>query len=144
MKATAIFILSLQMGVDPSENFHVRWEGVLLIKSGASFLAYISSLYHDHFRLLVLLATLFCENFIWRWSLQCCSLLLNTNQVRGKETRSSLIGSVGGLFRKTIWRFIPCCAVQLLRWDGWQTVFWISLCTEGACMLSRISEPLSP
>ncbi|KAH8971216.1 hypothetical protein BDL97_02G130500 [Sphagnum fallax] len=119
-----------------------RWEGVLLIKSGvihsgrllhpetglssptnsvclqASFLACISSLYHDHFRLLVLLATLFCENFIWRWSLQCCSLLLNTNQVRGKETRSSLIGSVGGLFRQTIWRFIPCCAVQLLRWDG--------------------------
>ncbi len=41
-------------------------------------------------------------------------------------------------------RFIPCCAVQLLRWDGWQTVFWISLCTEGAGMLSRISEPLSP
>jgi hypothetical protein len=27
----------------------------------------------------------------------------DTDQVRGKETRSSLIGSVGGIFRQTIW-----------------------------------------
>jgi hypothetical protein len=38
----------------------------------------------------------------------------------------------------------PMSFVQLLRWDGWQTVFWISLCTQGASMLSRISVPLSP
>jgi len=27
----------------------------------------------------------------------------DTDEGRGKETRSSLIGSVGGLFRQTIW-----------------------------------------
>ncbi|CAM6043509.1 unnamed protein product, partial [Sphagnum compactum] len=166
MKATAIFIQSLQMGVDPSENFHVRWEGVLLIKSGVIHSGRLlhpetglSSPTNSVCRPASLPAFLLCTTIIsgfW-FCFQHCSVITlyggglhsavlfwNTDQVRGKETRSNLIGSVGGLFRQTIWRFIPCCAVQLLRWDGWQTVFWISLCTQGAGMLSRISVPLSP
>ncbi|CAM6008049.1 unnamed protein product [Sphagnum balticum] len=105
MKATAIFIQSLQMGVDPSENFHVRWEGVLLIKSGVIHSGRLlhpetglssptNSVYRPASLPVFLLCTMIISGF---W------FCLQHYQVRGKETRSSLIGSVGGLFRQTIW-----------------------------------------
>ncbi|CAK9871597.1 unnamed protein product [Sphagnum jensenii] len=152
MKATAIFILSLQMGVDPSENFHVRWEGVLLIKSGVM---HSGRLLHPETGLssptnsvcrpaslpTFLLCTMIISGF-W-FCLQHCSVKTLYGGGLYSAT-NNLVGACRLIRNIILWRFIPCCAVQLLRWDGWQTVFWISLCTEGAGMLSRISEPLSP
>jgi hypothetical protein len=77
MKATVIFIQSLQMGVDPSENFRVRWEGVLLPFIREDCYIQKQGCHHQQ--------------------------ILSADQVRGKETRSSLIGSVGGLLRQTNW-----------------------------------------